>query len=114
MLKKAGIIVAGSAAALLAVSPLAFAGESGHWGHHPKGHGAPDQVNYVGDSGSHSNGLVAVGDVNALNDVNVCPSFGTGIAIGDLLGALGRASAPAAGGDTTCVNDNSIHQRNQK
>jgi hypothetical protein len=113
VLKKAGIIVAGSAAALLAVSPLAFAGESGHGGHHPHGHSA-DQVNYVGDSGSHSNGLVAVGDVNALNNVNVCPPVTAGIAIGDLLGALGTAAAPTTGGDATCVNDNSISQRNRK
>jgi len=34
VLKKAGIVVATAAAGLLAVSPLAFAGESGgHWGH---------------------------------------------------------------------------------
>ena len=40
MLKKAGIVVATAAAGLLALSPLAFAGESGghHWGHdHDKG-----------------------------------------------------------------------------
>ncbi|MFP5068473.1 hypothetical protein ACLFMI_02235 [Pseudonocardia nantongensis] len=39
MLKKAGIVVAASAASLLAISPLAFAGESGHdEGGHKGGH----------------------------------------------------------------------------
>lgn len=39
MLKKAGIIVAAAAATLLAVSPLAFAGDKGDddWGHHHHG-----------------------------------------------------------------------------
>jgi hypothetical protein len=37
VLKKAGIVVATVAAGLLAVSPLAFAGESGHHGDHDKG-----------------------------------------------------------------------------
>ena len=41
MLKKAGIVVATAAAGLLAVSPLAFAGESGgHWGHDKGDHKA--------------------------------------------------------------------------
>ncbi len=45
MLKKAGIVVAAAAAGLLAVSPLAFAGDMGY--HHDHGHG--------GDKGySHS------------------------------------------------------------
>lgn len=43
MFKKAGIVVAAAAAGLLAVSPLAFAGDyegdSGHHGHH---HGSDD------------------------------------------------------------------------
>ena len=37
MLKKAGIVVAAAAAGLLAVSPLAFAGEGGHNWDHDKG-----------------------------------------------------------------------------
>ena len=47
MLKKAGIVVAAAAAGLLAVSPLAFAGESGgHWGH--------DKGDHKGDHKSYS------------------------------------------------------------
>ncbi len=46
MLKKAGIVVATAAAGLLAVSPLAFAGEGGdNWGHdnhHHKSHSGYD------------------------------------------------------------------------
>lgn len=45
MLKKAGIVVATVAAGLLAVSPLAFAGEMGDHGHHKgddKGHHKAD------------------------------------------------------------------------
>ena len=40
MLKKAGIVVAAAAAGLLAVSPLAFAGEGGHWDHDKGDHKA--------------------------------------------------------------------------
>jgi hypothetical protein len=115
VLKKAGIVVAGSAAALLALSPLAFAGE-GHGRHHHDYHPANEvnQANYVGGHSSNSRGLVAIGDVNALNNVNVCPSITTGIGAGDVLGILapGSARVPVAGGDATCVNDNSIHQQN--
>ena len=39
MLKKAGIIVAVAAAGVLAVAPLAFAGDKGDWGHGHDGHG---------------------------------------------------------------------------
>jgi hypothetical protein len=47
VLKKAGIVVATAAAGLLAVSPLAFAGESGgHWGH--------DKGDHKGDHKSYS------------------------------------------------------------
>lgn len=117
MLKKAGIIVAGSAAALLALSPLAFAGESGH-GHHKHGSeqtgNGPDQVNSV-NSGSHSSGLIAIGDINALNNLNVCPSTAVGLGIGDVLGILspGRADVPVGSGDPVCVNDNSLTQKNK-
>ena len=42
MLKKAGIVVAAAAAGLLAVSPLAFAGEAGHHKGDDKGHHKAD------------------------------------------------------------------------
>jgi hypothetical protein len=61
VLKKAGIVVAAAAAGLLAVSPLAFAGESHgkSWGH--------GEVNSVEQN---SEGLVNVSDINANVPVN--------------------------------------------
>jgi hypothetical protein len=119
VLKKAGIIVAGTAATLLAVSPLAFAGDKGDHGH---GHseqrgGSPSQVNYL-DSGrdSEQSGLINVGDVNALNDLNVCPNVTAAAGIGNLLGLLGGGSneSEAEGEDVTCVNDDSVTQVNNR
>lgn len=114
MLKKAGIVVAASAAALLAVSPLAFAGEGGDG--HGYGHGSDTdsvQVNN-NDSGSHSSGLIAVGDVNALNDINLCPAIPVGVGIGDILGILspGNAAVTPSVDDSSCVIDKSVEQDN--
>ena len=63
MLKKAGIIVATAAAGLLAVSPLAFAGDD---------HGKTeiDGVNHV--DGSNHGGLINLAGNNASVPVNVC------------------------------------------
>jgi hypothetical protein len=63
VLKKAGIVVAAAAAGLLAVSPLAFAGESHGKGH---GHGSDDVNSYY----QTSEGLVNVSDINANVPVN--------------------------------------------
>jgi hypothetical protein len=60
VLKKAGIAVAAAAVGLLAVSPLAFAGESGK-SHHAHSHGATDVNSYQ----ENSEGLVNVSDINA-------------------------------------------------
>ena len=81
MLKKAGLVVAASAASLLAVSPLAFAGDTGydvagdkahevkgdkaHEVGHDKGHG---HHKGHGDGGSDQN---SSGFVNALNGNNL-------------------------------------------
>jgi len=113
VLKKAGIVVAGTAAALLAVSPLAFAGDKGGHGHGHEGGRDGVQVNSV-DSGSTASGLIAIGEVNALNNLNVCPAIPVGAAIGDILGLLGPGTATATptADDTTCVVDNSIDQDN--
>lgn len=114
MLKKAGIIVAASAAALLAVSPLAFAGDKGddhgHGGHGGKG----VQVNSVSD-GSHSSGLIALGDVSALNNINICPELPLGLGLGNVLGLLGSgvATASPSADDLTCVAGDSIGQGNK-
>ncbi|MGI5132662.1 hypothetical protein ACQEVB_38075 [Pseudonocardia sp. CA-107938] len=112
VLKKAGIVVAGSAAVLLAVSPLAFAGDKGH-GHEGGGRDGV-QVNHVEKSGSTASGLIALGEINALNNINVCPPIGVGVALGDVLGLLGPGTATAnpSNDDTTCVVDESIDQDN--
>ncbi len=64
MLKKAGIVVAAAAAGLLAVSPLAFAGESHgkSWGH------GKDVASYE----QNTEGLVNVTDTNINPSLNVC------------------------------------------
>jgi len=112
VLKKAGILVASTAAGLLAVSPLAFAGDKGD-DHHDGGHDGDRQVNRVdNDRESNQLGLVNVGDVNALNDVNVCPAIPVAVGIGDILGALGTGSAAAESDDVTCINDDSVNQGN--
>lgn len=91
MLKKAGIVTAGVTAGLLAVSPLAFAGDGGH-GH---GHDGKDvhakQINNI-DQGSNDrqSGLINVGDVNALNNANVLSCSLNNVDItASVLGVLG-------------------------
>ena len=63
MLKKAGIIVATAAAGLLAVSPLAFAGDD-HGRTHVDGVSSVDQ--------SNDGGLLNLGGNNIAVPVNVC------------------------------------------
>jgi hypothetical protein len=113
VLKKAGILVAATAAGLLAVSPLAFAGDKDDY---RGGNDGDRQVNRVdgGDRESNQLGLVNVGDVNALNDVNVCPAIPVAAGIGNILGILGAgvADADADADDVTCINDDSINQAN--
>jgi len=96
VLKKAGIIVATAAAGLLAVSPLAFAGEHGH----DHGHGTSlKDVNAI--DGSNHGGLLNVAGNNLSVPVNVChdqipvnvlgvqvPLNDTNV-VADLTGALG-------------------------
>ncbi|MHA6621499.1 hypothetical protein [Pseudonocardia sp. DLS-67] len=65
MLKKAGIVVATAAAGLLAVSPLAFAGDD-----HGKDHGKNiEDVNHIDGS---SEGLLNVAGNNLSVPANVC------------------------------------------
>jgi hypothetical protein len=114
VLKKAGILVAATAAGLLAVSPLAFAGDK--WdGDGNDGRDGDRQVNRV-DNERESNqlGLVNVGDVNALNDVNVCPAIPIAAGVGNILGILGGPAAGSADADgaASCVNDDSVNQAN--
>jgi hypothetical protein len=65
VLKKAGIVVAAAAAGLLAVSPLAFAGDKGD--DHGSRHAS--EANVIADS---SEGLVNVAGNNFAVPVNVC------------------------------------------
>ncbi|MDN5930758.1 MAG: hypothetical protein L0I24_06810 [Pseudonocardia sp.] len=77
MLKKAGIVVAAAAAGLLAVSPLAFAGDKGYDDH--DGHTTVSDNNTNSVSGDENVGLINVtgNNVNApiqglnCNDVQV-------------------------------------------
>jgi hypothetical protein len=114
VLKKAGILVAATAAGLLAVSPLAFAGDKGDdWGY--GGSDGDRQVNRVdSDRELEQAGLVNVGDVQVIDDANVCPSIPVAAGIGNILGILGTgaADADADADEVTCVNDESINQNN--
>ena len=112
MLKTAGIVVAASAVSVLAISPLAFAGDKDdrdRGGRHDRD---TTQVNRIdNDRSNNQNGLINLGDVNALNDLNACPSVATS-GIGNLLGILGSGESEASSDDVTCVNDDSTTQFN--
>jgi hypothetical protein len=114
VLKKAGIVVAVTAASLLAISPLAFAGDKDD--DDRRGHRDGDdraQVNQIDtERNSEQGGLINVGDVNALNDVNVCPNVAAAAGLGNLLGILGANESEASSGDAVCVNDDSVTQFN--
>ena len=114
MLKKAGVVVAATAATVLAVSPLAFAGDKGGQGQRGA---SPTQVNYLDqDRTSEQNGLINVGDVNALNDVNVCPGVAASVGVSNVLGllGLGLVGNEAENEDITCVNNHSVTQGNNR
>jgi hypothetical protein len=112
VLKKAGILVAATAAGVLAVSPLAFATVDGDHGHH-RGDDGDRQVNRIdNDRDSEQAGLVNVGDVQVVDDANVCPAVPVAAGIGNLLGVLGSGDADASADEVTCVNDESIDQNN--
>ena len=103
MLKKAGIVVAAAAVGLLAVSPLAFAGEKSH-GH---GHGY-DQTNTATES---SQGLVNVSDINANVPVNALncldadvPVLGLNENVVPIAGALALLGA-AESENNTAIDD---------
>ncbi len=109
MLKKAGILVAASAAGLLALSPLAFATDEGdHYEIEDE-----RQVNRVDDDRvSEQTGLVNVGDVQVVDDADVCPAVPVAAGAGNLLGVLGNGAVSSESGDVTCVNDESTDQTN--
>jgi hypothetical protein len=111
VLKKAGIVVAAAAAGLLAVSPLAFAGDD-------HGKTKVEDVNHI--DGSNHGGLLNVAGNNLSVPVNVCdnqvpvnvlgvqvPLNGTHI-LADLTGALGLGAAGSADTDADSDGDNTI------
>ncbi|GAA5137602.1 hypothetical protein [Pseudonocardia adelaidensis] len=114
MLKKAGIVVATAAAGLLAVSPLAFAGDHGDHGH---GHGKIEDVNSVDGS---NKGLINVAGNNLSAPVNACdnqvpvnvlgvqvPLNNTSI-VADLTGALGGSLLGASDTDADSDGDTTL------
>jgi hypothetical protein len=105
VLKKAGIVVAAAAVGLLAVSPLAFAGEKSHG--HGHGHGY-DQTNTAAES---SQGLVNISDINANVPVNALncldadvPVLGLNENVVPIAGALALLGA-AESENNTAIDD---------
>jgi hypothetical protein len=121
VLKKAGIVVAAAAAGLLAVSPLAFAGDKddhdGHDGHKHHGKSKVEDVNHIDGSNS---GLINVAGNNIAVPVNVCdnqvPVNVLGVQVplndthvlADLTGALGLGLLGDADTDADSDGDNTI------
>ena len=117
MLKKAGIVVAAAAAGLLAVSPLAFAGDKGESGHH--GH----SVTNNNTNGDDSHGLVNLADNNVNVPIQACgndvPVNVLGVQVPNLtaeltgaLGLLGSADATSAQTIDRSCGDNSASAGN--
>ena len=121
MLKKAGIVVAAAAAGLLAVSPLAFAGDkddhNGHGNGHGHGKSKVEDVNHVDQS---NEGLINVAGNNIAVPVNVCdnqvpinvlgvqvPLNDTSV-LADLTGALGLGLLGSPDTDAKSDGDNTI------
>ena len=107
MLKKAGIIAATATAGLLAVSPLAFAGEAGH-GHGGHHHGGADQVN---SNKEIHQGLVNVSDNNINVPVTACgndlPINVLGVQVSDVTADLTGALGILGGADAKSKADQS-------
>lgn len=108
VLKKAGIVVATAAAGLLAVSPLAFAGESGKdWG----GKGSTN----IASSEQNTEGLINVTDtnvnapINALNCLDLDPvglvPVGAEQVVTPLAGALALFGQADVAQNTRVSND---------
>ena len=100
MVKKLAVVGAAVAAVLLAVSPFAMATDKPHHDH--KGGGDKAVIGDV-NSPSSQNGLVNVGDVNALNGTNVCPDVGANV--GGVLGVLGSSDKSAIACDSLSDNN---------
>lgn len=111
MLKKVGIVTAGITAGLLAVSPLAFAGDSGYDRDHGGKTVNADQINSIDDSRGDNEqfGLVNTGDINALNNANVLScSLNSADVAASVLGILGgqAINGEDAASASDCSNGN--------
>jgi hypothetical protein len=122
VLKKAGIVVAAAAAGLLAVSPLAFAGDKDDHDGHGNGHGhhGKSKVEDVNSIDGSNSGLINVAGNNIAVPVNVCdnqiPVNVLGIQVplndtsvlADLTGALGLGLLGEADTEAESDGDNTI------
>ncbi|MBW0103906.1 hypothetical protein [Pseudonocardia sp. KRD291] len=94
MVKKLAVVLAATAATLVALSPLATAAPAT----------GTDDGPVIGDEDSPNGdkfGLVNLDDVNALNGVNVCPDVTA--TLGNVLGILGGGNAQTKGDrDISC------------
>lgn len=105
MFKKAGIVLTVSAAGLLAVTPLAFAGGNDEdYHHHHHGHDVRDFDNNIERNDVHlQNGLVNLQDIGVQVPVQACNNSVVEGALGIL--ALGQSNSDRHNG--TCVQGNS-------
>ena len=96
MWKKAGIVVAASFAATLALGPLADADTP------PEGGDDAEQV--ISGDDAPQDGLLNLGDVNLLNGVNICPDVTALVGLGNVLGILGSGGVSQTAHDApiTC------------
>jgi hypothetical protein len=96
--KKAGIVVAASLAAVLALAPFAHADPA------PEGEDRADDVEQVVPSDdAPPDALINLGDIKLLNDVNICPDLTAVVAVGNVLGILGLGSANPSVADAPII-----------
>jgi hypothetical protein len=120
VLKKAGIVVAAAAAGLLAVSPLAFAGDKDDHDGHGHGHHGKSKVEDVNSIDGSNSGLINVAGNNLAVPVNVCdnqvpvnvlgvqvPLNDTSV-LADLTGALGLGLLGENDTDADSDGDNTL------
>jgi hypothetical protein len=92
--KKAGIVVAASFAAVLALGPVAYADTPPEGGA-----GADDAEQVITGDDAPQDGLLNLGDLNLLNGVNVCPDVTAAVGLGNVLGILGAGSSDPSAAD---------------
>jgi hypothetical protein len=116
VLKKAGIVVAAAAAGLLAVSPLAFAGDKGDYDHGHGHHGS--SIENENSNSENSSGIVNVADNNVNVPIQACgndvPVNVLGVQLNEVpveltgaLGLLGSAEADSSQSVDRSCGDNS-------